>query len=213
MLLILNIIENLANGEQMSVFRVKLNNNVQGRLDLNAATDNSESFGETGDVFTVSKQRQIYVTGPNGKHRLLSDGDTFTDCNYWKRFTTEVMGEEFAFIEVISDDGSIYSDIPDENTFSVGETLTLTTDYEDNIVDFVTDYGSPARFLMIQNLDESLAIRGELNGDSNITFLVGAGETMMFNQGDMVITSIRLKSLSGNPEVSYIASVKSQCNS
>jgi hypothetical protein len=197
----------------MSVFRVKLNNNVQGRLDLNAATDNSESFGEVGDTFTVSKQRQIYVTGPNGKYRLLSDGDTFTDCNYWKKFTTEVMGEEFAFIEVLSDDGSIYSDIPEENTFSVGQTLTLTTNYADNVVDFVTDHGAPARFLMIQNLDESIAIFGELNGDTNITFAVGAGETMMFNQGDMVITSIRLKSTSGTPDVSFIASIKSKCYS
>ena len=197
----------------MSVFRVKLNNNIQGRLDLNASTDNSESFGEVGDAFTVSKQRQIYVTGPNGKYRLLSDGDTFTDCNYWKKFTTEVMGEEFAFIEVVSDDGSIYSDIPEENTFSVGQTLTLTTNYTDSVVDFVTSYGSPARFLMIQNLDETITVFGELNGDTNITFAVGAGETMMFNQGDMVITSIRLKGVSGTPDVSYIASIKSQCYS
>lgn len=197
----------------MSVFKVKLNNNVQGRLDLNAATDTSESFGEVGNPFTSSIQRQIYVAGPNGKYRTLSDGDTFTDCNYWKKFTTEEMGEEFAFIQVLSDDGSIYSDVPEENTFSIGETLTLTTNYTDNVVDFVTDHGSPARFLMIQNLDGSIGIRGELNSDSNITFLVGPGETMMFNQGDMVITSIRLKSLSGTPEVSYIASVKSQCTS
>lgn len=197
----------------MSVFRVKLNNNVQGRLDLNASTDTSESFGEVGNVFTVSKQRQIYVTGPNGKYRLLSDGDTFTDCNYWKKFTTEVMGEEFAFIEVLDDDGSIYSDIPEENTFSVGQTLTLTTNYADSVVDFVTDHGAPARFLMIQNLDESITIFGELNGDTNITFAVGAGETMMFNQGDMVITSIRLKGVSGTPDVSFIASIKSQCYS
>lgn len=197
----------------MSVFRVKLNNNVQGRLDLNASTDHSDSFGEVGSPFASSIQRQIYVAGPNGKHRTLSDGDTFTDCNYWKKFTTEEMGEEFAFIEVLSDDGSIYSDIPDENTFSIGQTLTLTTNFEDNVVDFIGDHGSPARFLMIQNLDESIGIRGELNNDLNITFLVGPGETMMFNQGDMVITSLRLKGVSGSPEVSYIASVKSQCTS
>ena len=192
----------------MSVFRVKLNNNIQGRLDIN-----STDTDDYGDQIMVSKQRQIYVTGPNRKYRLLSDGDVFTDCNYWKKFTTEAMGEEFAFIELLSDDGSIYSDVPEENTFSVGETLTLSTDFQDASIDFIDNHGSPARFLMVQNLDEEIAVTGELNGDSNITFVVGAGETMMFNQGDMVITRLRLKAASGSPDVSYIASVKSNCNS
>lgn len=197
----------------MSVFKVKLNNNVQGNLDLNPATDNSDAYGKVGYQFATSKQRQIYVAGPNSSYRLLSDGEQFTDCNYWKRFTSEAVGHELAFIEVVYDDGSIYSDVPEENTFSVGSTLELTTNYSDNSIDFIDVHGGPARFLMIQNLDESISISGELNGNTNITFNVNAGETMMFNQGDMVITSLRLKSASGTPEVSYIASVKSICNS
>jgi hypothetical protein len=197
----------------MSVFRVRLNNNVQGNLDLNSATDNSEAYGVVGSQFSTSKQRQIYVAGPNRSYRLLSDGDQFTDCNYWKRFTAEAIGPELAFIEIVSDDGSIYSDVPAENTFSVGETLELTTNYSDNVIDFVETHGGPARFLMVQNLDEEVSISGELNGNTNINFMVGAGETMMFNQGDMVITSLRLKSSSGTPDVSYIASVKSICYS
>jgi len=197
----------------MSVFKVKLNNGKQGRLDLNPTTDLSQEFGQVGVPFSVSKQRQMYVAGPNRIYRLLKDGEQFTDCNYWKRFTAEVIGEEYAFIEVVTDDGSIYSDVPEENTFSVGATVTLSTDYADTVIDFVTDYGGPARFLMVQNLDDTDAISGELNSDTNITFTVGAGETMMFNQGDMVITSLRLKAAANTPDASYIASIRSVCNS
>lgn len=197
----------------MSVFKVKLNNSKQGRLDLNPATDLSQEFGQVGLPFAVSKQRQMYVAGPKRIYRLLKDGEQFTDCNYWKRFTAEVIGEEYAFIEVVSDDGSIYSDVPEENTFSVGATVTLSTDYADTVIDFVTDYGAPARFLMVQNLDDTDAVSGELNGNTNITFTVNAGETMMFNQGDMVITSLRLKGAANTPDASYIASIRSTCNS
>jgi hypothetical protein len=72
-------------------------------------------------------------------------------------------------------------------------------------------YGSPARFLMVQNIDNAIPVTGELNGNSGVTFIVGPGETMMFNQGDVVITKLRLKSDSGNPSVTYIASVRSDC--
>jgi hypothetical protein len=197
----------------MSVFQVKLNNNSQGRLDLDPSTNTSETYGALGTPFTTSKKRSIYVAGPNRSYRKLNDGDTFTDCNYWKRFTSDVMGAEHSFISVVTDDGSIYSDVAEENTFSVGATEVLTTALADTVVDFVTDHGGAAKFLMVQNLDASIKITGELNGDTNITFTIAAGETMMFNQGDMVITMLRLKGASGTPSASYIASIKSVCNS
>ncbi len=197
----------------MSVFRVKLNNNEQGRLDLDPSTDTSSTYGQLGTPFTTSKQRTIWVAGPNRSYRLLKDGDTFTDCNYWKKFTADEVGYTNSFIEVVSDDGSIYSDIPEENVFSVGATETLSTSFSDTVIDFVTDHGGAARFLSVQNLDGSIAVTGELNGDTNITFKLAAGETMMFNQGDMVITMLRLKGASSTPSASWIASIKSTCNS
>ena len=60
----------------MSVFQVKLNNNKQGVLDTDSLT---------GLELETSIQRQIFVAGPKRKYRLLVDGATFTDCNYWKR--------------------------------------------------------------------------------------------------------------------------------
>lgn len=197
----------------MSVFRVKLNNTKQGRLDFNPTTDTSNTYGSLGTPFLVSQQRQMFVAGPNRKIRLLKDGEEFTDCNYWKKFTSEVVGEENSFIEVVVDDGSIYNDDHSENTFTVGATVTLTTDFADTVINFVDDHGGPARFIMVQNLDGTDGLFGELNGNSNITFYVGAGETMMFNQGDVVVTSLRLKAVDNTPDASYIASIKSTCTS
>ena len=197
----------------MSVFQVNLNNTVQGRLDLDPTTDVSTTYGNLGTAFTVSKQRQIWVAGPNRRYRLLKDGATFTDCNYWKQFAYPQCPLDRAFITVVSDDGSIYSDIAEENVFTKGATVILSTAYSGTVIDFVNTYGGPAKFLSVQNLDGSIAISGELNGDTNVTFKVNAGETMMFNQGDMVITYLRLKGASGTPQASWIASIKSTCNS
>jgi hypothetical protein len=202
----------------MSVFQVQLQNVDQGLLDLDPsshplALGQSATYGRLGSPFTTSKQRQIWVAGPNRRYRLLKDGDSFTDCNYWKQFAYPQVPLDRAFIKVTTDDGSVYSDNPEENVFTKGATVVLTTNYANTVIDFVTTYGGPARFLSVQNLDASIAIFGELNGDTNVTFRVNAGETMMFNQGDMVITLLRLKGASGTPSASWIAAVKSTCNS
>lgn len=202
----------------MSVFKVQLQNIAQGRLDINPTTDPNASgsvalYGNVGQPFAVSLQRQMWAAGPNRRYRLLKDGATFTDCNYWKQFAFPQTTYERAFIAVVSDDGSVYSDVPSENVVSKGATVTLTTAFSGTVIDFVTTYGGPATFLSVQNLDASISIFGELNGDTNVTFKVLAGETMMFNQGDMVITLLRLKSASGTPQASWIAAVKSTCNS
>lgn len=198
----------------MSVFKVKLQNIKQGLLDMDPASHplsagTSSIYGDLGNPEDVSLQRQIFVAGPNRTYRLLKDGETFTDCNYWKRFAYPQVSLEAAFIEVTTDDGSVYSDVPEENTFAAGAAETLTTDLADTVVDFVTTYGGPAQFLQIQNLDATAVVNGELNGDTNVTFQLGGGETQIFNQGDLAITLLRLKSDTSSSAASWIASVRS----
>jgi len=194
----------------MSVFKVQLQNVNQGKLDLDPSTHPAGGgYGQLGSAFAISKQRQIYVAGPNKTYRLLKDGDQFTDCNYWKRFAYPQVSHEQAFISVITDDGSVYSDIPEENTFVKGETVTLTTALSGNAIDFVTTYGGPARFLQIQNLDGTKSVTGELNGDVNVTFTLNAGESQIFNNGDLAITLLRLKTSSGTSSANWMASIKS----
>lgn len=202
----------------MSTFQVQLQNIEQGKLDLDPSTHplaagSAATYGKLGAAFTTSKQRQVWVAGPKGTYRLLIDGETFTDCNYWKRFCYPQVTREFAFLTCTSDDGSVYSDVEEENTFAVGATLTMAADYSTaNTVDFVTTHGGAARFLQVQNLSGSNSVIGELNGDVNVTFTLGTNETQIFNQGDLAITQLRLKGTAGQA-ASYIASVKSAVNS
>lgn len=199
----------------MSVFRVKLNYpGQQGQLDLDPSTNTSETYGQIGSAFSTSKQRQVFVMGPKKINRLLVDGATFTDCNYWKRFAYPQIAYDKAFIEVVTDDGSVYSDVESENTFGVSTgTLTLTSSYTTgNTVDFVTTYGGPATFVQIRNLGGSNALVAELNGNTSLTITVPAATAQVFNAGDLTITMVRLKSASGTT-AEVVAGVRSSINS
>ena len=139
----------------MSVFRVALNNVDQGLLDLDpsGATAGSIVGQGLGSQMSPSIQRGVYIMGPNLINRLLVDGETFTDCNYWKRFAYPNVPLNEAFIEVVTDDGSIFSDIAGENTFPVATTLTVVASsvFTDNEFDIITTYGGPAIFTQITN--------------------------------------------------------------
>jgi hypothetical protein len=192
----------------MSVFRVNLNNSVQGTLDLNPAT---------AAEFVTSVQRTVYVTGPNKIYRKLADGDTFTDCNYWKKFAYPQVPYDQAFIEVVTDDGSIYSDIPEENNFPTVYSLSVNdgTAFAANEADIVGDYGYPANFVQINSTDASGGdIRVKLNGLAGAIFDLKAGDTQVFNYGDLAVTKLNFDNDSGSDQtVQIIVSVKSVCTS
>lgn len=194
----------------MSVFRVKLSNAKQGYLDINPAT---------GLPMTTSIQRTIYVAGPKNINRKLADGETFTDCNYWKKFAYPQLSLDEAFIEVVTDDGSVYSDVEEENTYPLVSDVTVThgTTYtsDGNTVDFLGDNGSSATFVQIAN-NGSTAVKVKLNGSSTAIFDLGGGETQVFNNGDLQITKLQFSNtLSGGSTatVQVLASLKSVINS
>ena len=192
----------------MSVFRVKLDNASQGLLD----TDINGIQNET------SIQRTIYVTGPNRINRKLVDGEEFTDCNYWKRFTEDEMGAESAFIEVVSDDGSVYSDNPGENTYPYVWSITADNDttYADNQIDIIGDTGSSTQFCQITNQNETTGddVKIRLNGSGTAIFDLKAGQTQIFNVGELSLTLIEVDNSGTNDvNVQVIASIMGGCNS
>lgn len=200
----------------MSVFRVKLANAVQGQLEINPVT---------GLPFTTSVSRTINVTGPRRIQRQLKDGETFTDSNYWKRFAYPQVALDVAFIEVVTDDGSVYSDVDAENVYPIvwapgtdgviasGDTYTDTN----MSLDILTTYGGSAKFVQIQNTDSSNAVKIKLNGSADAILTLQANSTQIFNSGDLIINKIEFdNSFSGAAEVNaveVVLSVKSVSNS
>jgi hypothetical protein len=188
----------------MSVFRVQLQNTQQGLLDLNPATATPILVGNLGGNYQGSQmnpslQRTIFVTGPHRIYRELFDGQTFTDCNYWKRFAFPQVPLSQAFIQVVTDDGSIWSDFTVENDFPLTfggavDYNVLTTDtFATKFIDILGTYGSYANFAQITNLGTvalNQDVKVQLNGSANAVFNLIHGTTQVFNTGDLKISKL-----------------------
>jgi hypothetical protein len=182
----------------MSVFRVKLQNSRQGRLDI------------------YDNQRTAYIMGPNKVNRILRDGETFVDSNYWKRFAYPNVSLEEAFIEVVEDDGTIYSDTVQENVYPRVYNFNATpgSSFADNIADIAGDTGSYALFAQITN-HSSEEIKVRLNGlDSAVIDLPG-GATQSFDVGDLTIGKIEVANPTGesSSKVQIVLSVRATSTS
>jgi len=178
--------------DSMSVFRVRLSNSRQGLLDI------------------YDNQRTAYIMGPNRINRRLKDGEVFTDCNYWKRFAHPNLPLEEAFIEVVEDDGTIYSDQIRDNTYPKVYDISAAagSGFEDNRADIAGDSGSFALFAQITNKG-SESIRVRINGlDSAIIDLPG-GATQTFAVGDLTIGLIEVANQSEETvDVQIVVSVR-----
>lgn len=193
----------------MSVFRVKLNNNAQGLLDTVSGSQQSTSI-----------QRTVYVMGPKKINRKLKDGDTFTDSNYWKRFAYPQVSYADAIVEVVSDDGSVYSDVESENTFPVVYTKTVAAGsaYTANVCDILGDYGAPATFTQIShNGSAGQVAKVKLNGSSSAIFDLEYGDIQTFDSGDLQITKIEFdrttSGAAGSLTIQVIVAIKASSNS
>ena len=169
----------------MSVFQVNLDQGL-GRT--------ADGYLDTSLVNGFSVQRTIYAPGPNKINRKLFDGATFTDVNYWKRFTTAVLPPEQAFITVITDDGSVWSDNSTENTFprSYHVVVADNSAYAANVVNILGDNGSAAIFTQITVATGGTAPTFRFNGLSNATLSIGNGTTQVFDKGDLQISLIEI---------------------
>lgn len=170
----------------MSVFKVKLTQG-SGRT--------AQGYLDPSVVSGASIQRTMFAMGPNKTSRVLIDGATFTDVNYWKRFTYPTLPYEQAFIEVVTDDGSVWNDnAKDGNSFPRSYSVTIADNsaYAANIVDILGDNGSAAIFTQITVDTAGTAPTFRFNGLSNATLSIADGVTQVFNKGDMQITYIEI---------------------
>ena len=182
----------------MSVFRVKLNNAQQGTLDGS----------------NPSKQRTVYVMGPKKINRKLTDGQTFTDSNYWKRFAYPQVPLDQAIVEVVTDDGSVYVDGEDTSApRTYDKTVAGGSAYAANVIDIVGDTGGPATFCQItHNGTAGQITKVKLNGSANAIFDLNYGDTQVFDKGDIAISKIEFdrtaSGQTGNLDIQVILGIK-----
>jgi hypothetical protein len=183
----------------MSVFAVQLTQGV-GRTAQGALDPDVLSVSQSG--LPASIQRTMYCPGPNKTNRVLFDGQTFTDVNYWKRFTYAVTGDySTAFINVLVDDGSVWNDDSPENFFPRSYTITAASGstYAANVVNVLQDNGSPAVFTQITVSTAGSAPTFRFNGLASALLSIGNGTTQVFDNGDLQVTKIEIdNSQSGN---------------
>jgi hypothetical protein len=150
----------------------------------------------------------MFVSGPNGEYLEFSDGQIFTDCNYWKRYAYPQVPLTQAFITVLSDDGSIWSNNPAENNYPVvySQTLAAAGTYS---IDF-TNNGGFASFCQISNTGGG-DLSVELNGLPSATIALSGGQTQIFNYGDLSLTALNLSSVAGTT-FTVVAGVQVTCN-
>jgi hypothetical protein len=179
----------------MSVFKVKLTNVNQGLLDTN------------GQSTGTSVQRGVWIMGPNKVNRLLIDGSTFTDSNYWKRYAYPQVPYDQAIVDVLTDDGSVWADNPvGARTFGVSSSFTGTASYSTtNTIDYLSTYGSYAKYVQIKVTTADATVR--INGSVEIT--VASGTTQIFDD-DIDIAKLEVKGSS--PVVAIFAAVRSVQN-
>lgn len=173
----------------MSLFKVTLLNSKQGQMSVG--------------------QRSAYIMGPNKVNRKLKDGETFRDCNYWKRFAYPQVPLEEAFIEVLEDDGIQYVDNQVNNFPKVYNIITEPeSGFSDNVADILSDSGGYAHFTQITNRSETNSVRIKLNNSPEAIFMLPAGSTQGFDAGDVSISKIEIENNSEEEiEVQILVSI------
>jgi hypothetical protein len=197
----------------MSIFRVNLNNTAQGLLDKTF-----DSTHITGEQVATSKQRTVYIMGPGKINRKLNDGETFQDCNYYKRFCYPQATLENAILTVVSDDGSVYSDDSTENTvpYTWNCIAQIGSAFADNSFDIVATAGGYATFLQITNAAAATDVQVRLNGSTSAVFTLEHASYQVFNAGDLKISKVEIaNNLSGAAaaNIEVLCAVQSSCNS
>ncbi len=184
----------------MSVFKVKLNQGLQGSLDTSLTNG-------------VSAQRTIMIPGPNGVLTRRNDGETFTETNYYKRYTTSAVSADLAFLQTLTDDGSTWSDNGTNTILRVANfTVNAATTYAAHTLDILSTYGGPSIFTQIVVTGDEVNI--QLNGSTDAIMSLPVG-TQIFDNGDLELTSIAFdnsESGASNATVQVLMSIRLTSN-
>jgi hypothetical protein len=151
-----------------------------------------------------SKQKSMEVTGPNLTRRRLYDGQVFTSTNYWKRYASTQQGGLVnstyplndgtvpAFINVLYDDGSPYSDKDKAvNKFVRTWTAAVTSatiGTTGQVLDVYNTYGGYATYCQIRSVDNEVKVRLNTTASGTADLDIAPGTTQFFDNYDLPIS-------------------------
>src|SRR5581483_3829787 len=110
---------------------------------------------------------------------------------FYKRYCQPAASPNDAILELISDDGSPYSDYYNENQFPVVSTLTIaggSTYSAANLIDYVGTYGNPAIFVQISVTGNNVTCK--LNGSASALLPIAKNTTQTLQVGDLAVSSL-----------------------
>ena len=148
--------------------------------------------------------------------RELHDGDTFTDSNYYKIYTPEFMGTE-AFLDLVTDDGSVYIKESQETIIPRSYALDVDADsvYADNVVDIYADNLGFAVYCQITVVGEGTAPTFKFNGLSNALLSIPCGVTQTFDKNEIQFSKIEIDNSQDGSQaltVSIFSSIQKSSN-
>jgi hypothetical protein len=173
----------------MSTFQVMLARFERG-------TTSAEAFG----------QQSVSLPTPQGQgDRTFKDREVFEGSNYWKRYCAPSMPQKDAFLVIIEDDGTIYSEEDSENNqpFIVTKKIAVGSSYDDegNEIDLMKEQGTFATFVLIRNKNSSQEVNVKINGSKNAILELDGNDEISFDKGDIPISKLNFDNSDGKEEV------------
>ena len=173
----------------MSIFQVILAKFERG-------TTSREAFGQ---------QSVSLPTPQNQGERTFKDREVFEGSNYCKKYCTPSMSQADAFLVIIEDDGTIYSEDDSENNqpFIVTKKVAVGSSYNDegNEIDLMKEQGTFATFVLIRNKNASQEINVKINGSKNAILELDGNDEISFDKGDIPISKLNFDNSDGKEEV------------
>jgi len=150
-------------------------------------------------------QRTVNLPTPEGPHKTFKDREIIEGPNYWKRYCSPSMPHGEAFLVILEDDGTIYSDNDSENTypFIVSKKVAPGSSYEDegNEINLMKEQGTFATFALIRNKNASQEINIKINGSKNAILELDGNDEISFDKGDLPISKLNFDNSEGKEEV------------
>jgi hypothetical protein len=148
----------------------------------------------------------VSLPRPQGQgQRTFKDREVFEGSNYWKRYCSPSMPQKDAYLIIIEDDGTIYSEDDSENNqpFIVTKKVAAGSSYDDegNEIDLMKEQGTFATFVLIRNKNSSQEINVKINGSKNAILELDGNDEISFDKGDIPISKLNFDNSDGKEEV------------